>query len=138
LSPHAWNPALQVKPQTPTWHVVVPLATSGHFTAQPPQCDVLVSGSTQSGPQRSGAAGEQPFVHMNVPPDGAQFGAAAGHGALHAPHEAAFERSVSHPSEPFALQSAHPGSQDLTAQVLVHVAVACVIRHGAQLGSPQP
>ncbi len=137
--PHAWNCGLHVKPQMPRSHVATALSTAGHFRPQTPQFAMLVSGSTQSFPQRSGAAGEHPFVHANDAPDGAQNGIAGGHPVLHAPQLVAFERSVSHPSAAFALQSAQPGSHVAIAHVpAAHWAFAWASLHGAQLGAPQP
>jgi hypothetical protein len=139
FGPHAWKPALHVKPQRPAAQVVVAFATSGHFAAQPPQCVVLVSGSTHSAPHRSGVAAEQPFVHAKLAPLAWQFGAAAGQGALHAPQVAGFERSVSQPSAGSELQSAQPGSHVFVAQApAAQVVVAWVSRQGVQLVAVQP
>lgn len=67
---------------------------------------MLVSGSTHSAPQLSGAAGAQPLVHWKVGPEGVQNGEAAPHTALHVPQLVAFDRSFSQPSPAVALQSA--------------------------------
>jgi len=86
---------------------------------------VLVSGSTQSAPHRSGAAGVQPFEHAYVAPCGTQNAIAGGHTELQPPQLVGFERSVSHPSAAIALQSAWPGSHDETLHALpMHPGVA--------------
>ena len=50
-------PALHVNAHMPVEHDVVALSTAGHLFPHVPQLLVLVSGSTQSFPQRSGAFG---------------------------------------------------------------------------------
>ena len=103
---HAWNDGLQVALHTPRVHALIAFATSAHFLPQPPQWFVLVSGSTHSVPQLSGAPAVQPFVHWNVGPAGAHSGAAAAQTELHVPQLVASERSTSQPSPATSLQSA--------------------------------
>ena len=89
----------------PVSQVSVPPATTGHFTLQPPQWFVLVSGDTHSVPQRSGASGVQPVEHAKLRADGPQTGAAEAHALPHAPQLTARERSASQPSSGLLLQS---------------------------------
>ena len=79
------------------------------------------------------------MAHAKDAPLGAQAGAVGGHTALHAPHVAGFERSVSQPSAGSALQSAKPGSHVATTQTGPwHAAVAWPVTHGVHAGFPQP
>jgi len=103
-----------VNPQTPAAQVAVPFIGSGHLWPHVPQSFVLVSGSTQAIPHRSGVVAAQPFVHANDAADGWQYGVAAGHATAHPPQLVAFERSVSQPSVGILLQSAKPGSHPAT------------------------
>jgi hypothetical protein len=97
---------LHVNVHTAAAQAIVAFATSGHFVLQAPQWFTLVNGSTHSAPQATGACGVQPFVHWNVAAEGVHFEASGPHAALHAPQLVAFDRSASHPSALFALQSA--------------------------------
>lgn len=100
---------------------------------------MLVSGSTQSLPHRSGVVGAQPFVHAKDAADGWQYGAAGGHATPHPPHVAAFERSVSHPSVAMTLQSANPGSHVATMHApALQFAAACGRLHGVHVAFPHP
>jgi hypothetical protein len=60
------KPVLQVIPQVPDAQVALALARAGQALLQAPQCDVLVCGSTQSGPQVviAQVAAQAPLVQL--------------------------------------------------------------------------
>jgi hypothetical protein len=104
--PQAWKSDWQTKPHAPFAHVAWPSATDGQAVPHVPQLSSAEVRSTHWLPQSVGAVPEQPETHVNELPDGVQYGAAAPHCALHVPHVALCERSVSHPSDAVWLQSA--------------------------------
>jgi hypothetical protein len=120
-------------------HDSVAFATSGQIVLHPPQWVTLVCKSTHCVPQRVGAWAVQPVAQTNPAPCGAHSGVLAGHTALHAPQWEGTERSVSHPSSAFWLQSANPGLHVLTAHFSpAHVVVARESAQGVQLLLAQP
>jgi hypothetical protein len=103
-SPQRWKPVLQKTRHAPAAHVDSPFVTSGHALLHAPQWRWLDARLTHWLPQSVGASPVQPFVQTKVGPTGAQFGATCEQVALHEPHVAGAERSVSHPSAAVPLQ----------------------------------
>ncbi len=132
------KPALQVEPHTSAAHVATAFAGTGQIAQAGPHAVGSV-GTTHLSPHFTGAAGVHPFVHWNEGPAGAQSGAAAVHAVPHAPQVSALERSLSHPSAPFALQSARPGLHALTTHFPPWQPIELYGEgHAEQLGFPQP
>lgn len=137
--PHAWNPALHVKWQLLCVHDTCPLSTLGHALPHCPQFPTLVVRFTHCVPQSVGACGWQPLTHANPPDVGAHNGAAAPQTELQLPQWDACDRSVSHPSAAFWLQSAYPALHVPTAhEPPAHTAVARGRAQAEHELAPQP
>jgi hypothetical protein len=103
---------MHVNPQTPSVHTRIAFGRSGHAKKHVPQWSTAVAVSTQLPAQSTGAAAPQALVQIRAPLSGCMphRGVGSAQATPHPPQLVGLDRSVSHPSAAFPLQSPRPSS----------------------------